>query len=291
MMSDLKRICIGSANFGSNYGYKNLKINKKEILKIFKFLKKKKINYIDTAINYKNSEKVIGKYNRNFQIITKIPYVPKLEKNPKKWIEKRISESLKNLKSKKLYGVLFHHPPYKYSKKDFFLIIKYLEQLRKKKIIKKIGISVYTLEELKKCYKIYNFQIVQFPFNIFDNRIVKSRFILSLKKDNVELHARSIFLQGLLLEDSKYFEKKFKTHKKKIILFEKWLKKNNLNKLQACLKFAFKSKIIDKFVIGISKYDQITEIIRILKKKITLDSLPNELTNISPNLLNPKSWN
>ena len=83
--------------------------------------------------------------------------------------------------------------------------------------------------------------------------------------------------------------KKFKAHKK-IILFEKWLK-NNLNKRQACLKFAFKSKIIDKFVIGISKYDQITEIIRILKKKITLDSLPNELTNISPNLLNPKSWN
>ncbi len=119
-MSDLKKICIGSANFGSHYGYKNLRINKKEILKIFKVLKKKKISYIDTAINYKNSEKVIGKYNRNFQIITKIPHVPKIEKDPKKWIEKKISESLKNLKSKKLYGVLFHHPPYEYKKKIFF---------------------------------------------------------------------------------------------------------------------------------------------------------------------------
>ena len=72
---------------------------------------------------------------------------------------------------------------------------------------------------------------------------------MSLKKNNVELHARSIFLQGLLLEDSKYFEKKFKAHKKKLSYLKSGLKKNNLNKRQACLKFAFKSKIIDKFVI------------------------------------------
>ena len=59
----------------------------------------------------------------------------------------------------------------------------------------------------------------------------------------------------------------------------------------ACLKFAFKTKIIDKFVIGISKYDQLIEIIKILKKRTLINSLPKELKNVSPKLLNPKLWN
>lgn len=99
------------------------------------------------------------------------------------------------------------------------------------------------------------------------------------------------FYKAFYLKIASFFEKKFQTHKKKIILFEKWLEKNNLNKLQACLKFAFKTKIIDKFVIGISKYDQLIEIIKILKKRTLINSLPKELKNVSPKLLNPKLWN
>ncbi len=292
MISDLKKICLGSANFGSNYGYKNNKLKIKDLKKIIEKAKKENIKFFDTAFSYKNSEKNLGKFaSKSFEIITKIPKVPSSKTNIKKWIKITINKSFKNLKKAKIYGILIHDIKVLENKKKAKIILEYLEELKNKNKIKKIGISVYSLKELKKCFKVYNFQIVQFPFNIFDNRIIKSKLILKLKKKNVELHARSIFLQGLLLEDSKFFEKKFKTHKKKIIIFEKWIKKNNLNKLQACIKFAFNTKIIDKFVIGFSKYDQFIEIIKILKKRTVINSLPKELTNINSKLLNPKLWN
>ena len=72
MHSDLKRICLGSANFGKIYGYKNSKVKKKEFLKIFKYAKLKNIKYIYTAFSYSNSQKIIVKYSLKLKIITKI---------------------------------------------------------------------------------------------------------------------------------------------------------------------------------------------------------------------------
>ena len=290
MISDLKKICIGSANFGSYYGYKSSKIKKKEFSKIFKYLKQKKIHYIDTAINYKNSEKIIGKYNKNFKIITKIPNVPKSEKNPKKWIQKQILDSLKNLKCKKLYGVLFHHPPYEYKRINFLAIIKYLEYLRRKKIIKKIGISAYTLDQIKRSFSIYNFQIVQFQMSILDQNIYKSKLVKRLKKKNVEIHIRSIFLQGMLLSKLKNIPNKFNFLKKKIKFFENWVAKKKITRLEACLRFVIYSNFVDKVIIGTNNYSQLKETISTIQKISNKIYLPKKLKKLNSYTLNPSNW-
>ena len=290
MRSDLKKICLGSANFGKYYGYKNSKIKKKEISKIFKYARLKKINYVDTALNYPNSEKIIGRNGYNLNIITKIPKIPNSEKNPTIWIKKIILKSLKNLKTKKLYAVLFHHPPYTNSKKQLSLIIQYLEYLQKKKIIKKIGISVYNLHELKKSFSIYKFQIVQFQANVLDQRIINSKYLKILKKNKVEMHVRSIFLQGMLLSDVKNIPKKFKSLKNKLIFFDNWVKKKKITKLEACLRYLFFSSFIDKVVLGTNNYLQLKETIKTIEKIKQKIILPNQFKNFNSYLLNPKNW-
>ena len=75
---DLKKLIIGTANFGQKYGLKKNKINHKEIFKIFNHSYKMGIRTIDTAINYGTSESVITKYrnkNKNWKIISKIPII------------------------------------------------------------------------------------------------------------------------------------------------------------------------------------------------------------------------
>ena len=134
MHSDLKKICLGSANFGKGYGYKNSKIKEKEFSKIFKYANYRNIKYIDTAFNYSNAQKIIGKNSSNLKIITKIPKIPNSISNPQNWIKTIISKSLNDLKTKKLYAVLFHYPPYQIEKQKFFQIVEYLENLRKKKL-------------------------------------------------------------------------------------------------------------------------------------------------------------
>ena len=97
------KLVLGSANFGTSYGLlnKKKKISSFEIKKILKICRKNKITFIDTAINYKDSETLIGKFSKSkdFRVITKLP---KIGKNFN-LINNYISQSLKKLKRKKIY--------------------------------------------------------------------------------------------------------------------------------------------------------------------------------------------
>ena len=67
------KLVLGSANLGTNYGLFKNKISLKEFKKIEKLVLLSKINFIDTATSYVNSEKIIGNSKlKNLNIITKI---------------------------------------------------------------------------------------------------------------------------------------------------------------------------------------------------------------------------
>ncbi len=75
-----KKLCIGTAQFGTKYGISNKsgKIKKKELDKLFFILKKEKIKFLDTSIDYKNCEKILNKLNlEKIKVISKIPKIPK----------------------------------------------------------------------------------------------------------------------------------------------------------------------------------------------------------------------
>ncbi|MAL65537.1 MAG: hypothetical protein CMF94_05485 [Candidatus Marinimicrobia bacterium] len=285
------KICIGSANFGFNYGYKGSLIKKNDLKKIISKAKRDKIYFIDTAFSYKNSEKRIGELtNENFKIITKIPRIPENVVNLKKWLINKTNNSLFKLKRKKIYAILIHNSKDLDDKKKSKIILEHLESLKKKNIVKKIGVSVYNIKELKKSFNVYKFDIVQFPFNIFDNRIENSKYILKLKDQKVELHARSIFLQGLLLEDSSRIKKEFYKYKKFILKFEKWIKKKNISKIEACINHVFSSKIIDKIIVGLTTYSQFEELTKILNNKKNNAAKIPKFKNINSGLLDPRTW-
>ena len=175
------KLILGSANFGTSYGISNTlkKISSNETKKILTIAKKNKISLIDTAANYKNSEKIIGnhKISYEFDIITKLP---KIGKNIH-LIEKFIFQSLKRLKKKQLYAVLIHSID-DLNSKNINKIFLELNKLKIKKIIKKIGVSVYSERNLEFIIKNHNIDIVQFPASIFDLRFLKKNFLLNLKK-------------------------------------------------------------------------------------------------------------
>jgi len=57
--------------------------------------------------------------------------------------------------------------------KDYLLSLQEL----KKKIIKKIGISIYDSHEIKKIWKFWKPDLIQVPFNPLDNRILHSGWV------------------------------------------------------------------------------------------------------------------
>jgi aryl-alcohol dehydrogenase-like predicted oxidoreductase len=283
------KLVIGSAQLGMNYGlFNNKKISGKEFKKIEKLVLKSKINFIDTATGYGESEKIIGKSKlKNLHIITKIKLPNKKNINVKSWLLKEISQSLSKLKIKKIYGVLIHNYKDLLGKhgKNYLLS---LQELKRKNMIKKIGISVYEPQDIKKIWNLWKPDIIQVPFNPIDNRMLDSGWFNILKKFKVKIYVRSIFLQGLLINENS----SFKINKNyKIILnkYKNWCSRNNISLMQGCLHFVKQFKKIDYLIVGFNNYNQLKEIIDVFKKKQI--NIPRKFSTNKINLIDPRKWN
>ena len=283
------KLVIGSAQLGMNYGlFDNKKTSRKEFKKIEKLVLKSKINFIDTAVSYGHSENIIGNSKlKNLHIITKIKIPNKKNIHIKKWVVEEISKSLIKLKINRIYGVLIHDYRDLLGKygKNYLLS---LQELKRKKIIKKIGISVYDSQEIQKIWKFWKPDLIQVPFNPLDNRILDTGWVDILKKFKVKIFVRSIFLQGLLINEnsSSRINKNYEILLNK---FRNWCYKNNVSLLKACLHFVKQFKKIDYLVVGFNNYNQLKEIIDVFKKKQII--IPRKFSTNKINLIDPRKWN
>ena len=289
------KIVLGGAQLGNKYGIfsKGTKMkNRNELKKIFKLSIKNKLNFVDTAHDYRNSEKIIGKLSKNkFKIISKINIPSRLSsKNLELYIYRKVNISLKKLKSKNIDILLLHNfDKFFYNDNYLLKIYKVFMKLKSDKIITKLGISSYYPEKIHKFYKYFKFEVVQIPFNIFDQRLLSSIFYNSSSFKNVEIHARSIFLQGILLE--KKYPSYFNKWKEKIEIFSRYIKKNNINPIYFCLNFVMNTKKVKKIVIGVQSCKQLKMIIKNTQKKITYNrNIYKRFTINDQKLIIPTYW-
>ena len=226
----IPKLALGTAQFGFDYGISNIfgRVKNMEISSILKLAKNNNINLLDTAKAYGNSEDVIGNFKKdNFIIITKLAAVPKNCKDVESYVQASVSDSLKKLKVKNLYGVLLHEPSDLFGDKGPELINS-LNQLKFSKKVKKIGVSIYGPDQLEKIIKLLKIDIVQAPLNLVDRRLERSGWLAKLCNLGIEVHVRSVFLQGLLLMPQKKLPKNFEKWKYK---FDEWyLKLKNKKK-------------------------------------------------------------
>ena len=282
----INKLILGTANFDMNYGLKNRykKLEKTEIKKIIYYLKEKKINYIDTSQNYNNTEKILGNLNiKNFKITTKFTFA----QDTSALVKEKFLTTTKNLKTNFVHTIMFHRSEDLFKKNGEEVFSK-MVLLKKGGYIKKIGVSVYRKEELKKVLDKYKFDVVQVPINIFNQSFLEKKFLSYLKKKKVEIHARSIFLQGLLLMRERKIPKFFLENSNIMKKWNLWLKKNKITNLEACLNFITNQKRIKKIVLGVDSLRQLNEILNFKKskKKFNFDVLKITVSRI----MLPQKW-
>jgi len=284
------KIIIGSANFNQIYGIRKNFIKKNEVKKIFNLAYKNTVKTIDTSPLYKESEKIIGSLNnKRFKIISKIPNPPKgiKKENIENWLKQNIITSLKNLKIKKFECLLIHNANCLLSK-NRNEIYQGIKTMKANGFTNKIGVSIYDFNILNKILTKFKFDLIQAPFNVLDQRLVEEGWLKKLKKRKIDVHVRSIFLQGILLLKYKQLPKKLKKLSKKFMLWENWLKKNKFNPLQVCVEFVLKQHQLDGVVIGFNNNNQLNQILK-LKKKRNNYLLPN-LAIKDKKLIDPRKW-
>ena len=287
----MSKLALGTVQFGLNYGVANKFgiVEPSEVKKIFLLAKKSKINLIDTAIGYGESEKIIGKIGiLDFNFISKLPAIPANCLDVDNWVEKNVKDSLARLGVKSLYGLLLHKP------KDLLgssgkQLINALKKIKSKNLVKKIGISIYDPSELDLLMHLMKIEIVQAPLNIIDRRLENSGWMSKLYKAKVEIHARSVFLQGLLLMSKQERPYKFNRWSSLWKIWDEWLKDNKITALEATIQHAISVSEISKVIIGVDTKQQLEQII--IASKGVLQKTSSELNTNDIQLLNPTHWN
>lgn len=285
----VNKIGIGTLQFGLDYGIANTegKLKDLEIKKIRKIAKFNNINTVDTANVYGNSEERLGYLGfSNFKLVSKLPVTaPPIDRF--NWVLKNVKRSLKKMNVDRLYGMHVHNTKYLLDKNGY-KIYNGLVKAKKEGLINKIGVSVYTIQELKKIISKYKIDLVLIPFNIFDQRTIKSNILKELKDRNIEIHTRTTFLQGLLLLKGRKIPDKFEKYKKYFDNWNKIQKKIKIPKFEICLKYALSNKYIDRVIVGIDNSKQFKLLIKAagyLKINIKPIDASKEI-----DLINPSKW-
>jgi|TARA_B110001452_G_C15176947_1_gene408899 aryl-alcohol dehydrogenase-like predicted oxidoreductase len=279
-----KKLIIGTAKFGFPYGIgkKRIRIKKKEVFKILNFARLNGIKTLDTAINYGDCEKILGDYGiKKWRVITKLPTIKDI-----KQVDRLVVRSIENLKINQIDTLLFHDTKQMLSREGEKIFKKILD-LKKQGLIKKIGFSVYFPNEVKKILRNYKFQVIQCPFNIIDRRMVNEGIFSLLKRNNIEIHARSIFLKGLLLLNKNQMPKKFKKWRHLWNNLHNFLNSKNRLPSEVCANFALSNRMIDKIVVGFDDKNQLDNFLSIKKEKIFF---PKNIQSSDISLLNPSNW-
>jgi aryl-alcohol dehydrogenase-like predicted oxidoreductase len=285
-----EKLILGTVQFGLDYGItnKNGKLNEDEIDKIFNFCDIHNILYFDTAQDYGISENILSKYsklNSKFNIITKSKF-----KN--KNIDDTIKISLNKFDKIECY-MLHSYDDYKNTE-----LLNKLISYKKTNKINKIGVSIYNVEEGIEILKDNIVDIIQLPFNYLDNQWFSEDFqnLIKIKK-NIEIHVRSIFLQGILLNKPIKYPNNIQQNEfdklEDIILTIS--KKLQLTKLELCFAYINSFEWINKFLIGIDNLEHLELNFNIINKNLKLTKediifIQNITQNINQDIINPSKW-
>ena len=130
-------------------------------------------------------------------------------------------------------------------------LLKQLRNLKTDGLISKIGISAYTEEDIVAADEHLKLDIIQIPINLCNQNFSNSNYIKSLSNKGVEIHARSIFLQGLLLENPERIPKPMSELKEKLKKLKKIAVANNLSVQDLALKYIKQTEIADVALTGL----------------------------------------
>jgi aryl-alcohol dehydrogenase-like predicted oxidoreductase len=286
----MSHIVLGTAQFGLNYGINNVQgqVSLEDAATILKEARHHDIDTLDTAIAYGNSEQRLGEIGLDgWQVITKLPPVPKDCPDVRSWILSSVEQSLLRLGTVRIHGLLLHQPAQLLTEHGD-LINSALVRLRQEGLVEKIGISIYDPSELAPILSRYPVDLIQAPFNILDQRLIQSGWMDRLLEMGIELHARSIFLQGLLLMNSPERMRKFPRWRSLWTRYDNWLRETHRSPLEFCLAHALSHTAIHRVVLGIDSPTQLREIVHAAKSPVL--ALPEDLSTSDVELLNPSSW-
>jgi aryl-alcohol dehydrogenase-like predicted oxidoreductase len=285
-----ERWVLGTVQFGMRYGVANTggAVEPGEAGRILALARASGIRMLDTAAAYGDSESVLGGAGvRGMKVITKLPACPAGEPDVASWVRRGIEQSLQRLRIDGLHGLLLHQPRQLLEPQGRALYSALLDA-KARGLTRKIGISIYSPEDLDDLASAFAFDLVQAPMNVFDRRLRRSGWLARLRSAGVEIHVRSLFLQGLLLMQPQRRPAYFDAWRGLLSQWDDWVASQGASALQACVAFGQSLADVDGIVVGVDSCGHLQEILDAGAARPA--EVPESLEADDPALINPSLW-
>ncbi len=285
------KLALGTVQFGLPYGVANQtgQVSRDAAKHILAYGLENGIDMLDTAISYGESETCLGEVGtKGFKLVTKLPALPEDVADVGRWVNDQVQASMRRLRVDCVYGLLLHRPQQLMGGEGKALAHA-LQWLKEEGVVRKIGVSVYSPAELEAMPQVVPIDLVQAPFNLLDRRLHTSGWLAKLHDSGVEIHARSAFLQGLLLMPRTRISSKFKPWDALWNRWHEWLETNPTSAVEACLQFPLSFAEIDRVVVGVDSREQLEELV--LVSRMPRPRFLPDLACDDERLINPANWN
>lgn len=294
-------LCLGTVQFGLKYGISgNEQPDLSSCIGILDYAYQNGINTFDTASAYGIAEEVVGEFVKRkkvnqdkIKIISKISPDLFKENNHNNWYneaKQAVTLSIKKLNVEYLDGYMLHNSSLIYNDE----VIETLNRLKLEGLVKQVGTSIYKPEEAIKSFDYRETEIIQIPYNIFDQRLNKSNFFDGKLLRNRQVFARSAFLQGLLIMPLTSVPSYLAEAVPLLQKFENLCNEFGITRAQAAISYVKSNNYINYLVFGVDNLNQIKEIIDIFSNcidKTILDLLAYEFVNVNDHIVMPNLWN
>ncbi|MEW5772908.1 MAG: aldo/keto reductase [Thermodesulfobacteriota bacterium] len=287
---------LGAVQFGLDYGVSNRqgRTPEPEVRRILELAAASGVRILDTAAAYGGSEAVLGRclpVDSSFRIITKTAPLREARgsADAPRLVREGFARSLERLGREAVDGLLAHHAA------DLLgpggeAVFAVLDGLRREGLARKIGLSVYAGAEIDAALDRYDFDLVQVPANVLDQRLVSGGQFRRLRERGVEVHVRSVFLQGLLLMDPAAAPAWFEPVRPRLAAWRAALSERGLTPVQGALAFA-RTLDADVVLVGVENAAQLAANIADFAAAADagLDFAPFALDD--EQFVNPARWN
>lgn len=287
------KLGLGTVQFGMHYGISNPgQTPEEEVREILAHAWAAGIDTLDTASAYGDSETVLGRSmqaDQVFHVITKTAPTPGTEITSRglENIERCFDRSLARLRRSHVHGILVHRAA------DLLgpggdSLFELLARLKRTGLVSLIGASVYDSSEAQQLSGRFPLDLIQLPVNVFDQRLVRDGTLERLKAAGLEVHARSVLLQGLLLMEAYQLPDQLQRFAPTVARYRREISRVGSSPIAAALGFVKGLRAIDVVLIGIASKHQLEECLDAYSNPPALDY--GRFAHDEPDLIDPRRW-
>lgn len=305
--ASVRRICLGTAQLGMRYGIVGRPSPpcEEEAIRLVRSALTAGVTTLDTARVYGNAEPLIGKALASVaadsvRVLTKLGPLDDLrpavsDAELRRAVDASVDSSRRELGVEVLDTVMLHR--WAHLRAFEGRIWRRLRELRESGIVRRLGVSVYHPDHALDALTDPDIQHIQLPFNVLDWRWTAASIETAVaRRPDVVIHARSVFLQGLLLSSPSRWPAIADTDAVGILATLDSLGRSLglRGRAELCMAFVLSHEWIDQVVMGVDSERQLQENLELVSCRqltnVELDRVRSALPRVSVTLLDPSLW-